>query len=169
MPADVRPVHSGEDDEVQLDESVDRALRLATSQAAGRPADTRLVLASVMRTHIQADWSRVWLEGGSLDVVESAEVVDPEGAPCQWRGYVVTGSCWTALDVATHIADDYDLGSVSPGLLTLGLVADPSFGAARALGVGDRISHHSLVTLVQDDVLDLSLEDLVLEEYLPTD
>jgi hypothetical protein len=148
--------------DVALSEAVQRALRQAVADLGpGEPLDTRTLLRRLIEAHGVGDWSRISLHFAGMTTLASADAVDP--APQQRGRYdqtPLTGSCTRALRTAVRLAVEYDMWPMAPGILALGLVADPESAAARGLGVVDEATHVRLVALVLEDLLNTNLNDL---------
>jgi len=145
-----------------LTEAVATGLRLAASdRPPDAPLDTRAALLGLMRADTVGEWQRIWLHTGGLDGVAGSKATDPDAEPGGlWENVPVTGSLADALDRAERIADRYRLRPLPPGVVTLGLLADPRSAASRALLAGTRLSRRELVDLVQDTLLGGALEGI---------
>jgi hypothetical protein len=145
-----------------LTEAVAAGLRLAASERPPHaPLDTRAALHGLMRADTAGEWERIWLHTGGLDGVAGSKATDPDAEPGGlWENVPVTGSLAEALDCAERIAGQYRLRPLSPGVVALGLIADPRAAASCALLEGTRLSRRELVDLVQDTLLGGALEGI---------
>jgi hypothetical protein len=145
-----------------VSDAVTNAMRHATtSRQAGMALDTKAILLALMQVDVYGDWSRIWLETGSPEMLarERAHDLD-ETASSYWEGTELTATLASAMRTAARITRQYDLEPMPVGVLALGLIANPATGAARALGVGDRVDHELLVDLIQETLIGTNLENL---------
>jgi hypothetical protein len=146
----------------QLDSVTADALRYAASlRHLGEGLDTCTVLLAVAQVHVRGRWDRIWLNcARSPEDIAAARgqsaMQDPADHPREsWNGIQLTATCAKALQTAARIGSRHNL-PIAPGVLVLGLLADPSTAAAKALGVGVTIEHDELLHLIEDDLLDVS-------------
>ncbi|MCK9900556.1 hypothetical protein MXD63_10770 [Frankia sp. Cpl3] len=139
---------------------------VTTSRRGGAPLDTRVMLLTIWDAHSSGRWSRIWLESRDPETIRRMEraagaVADPDPAPRGlWLGAPLTGTTRTALLAAEQVSNRWQLGLISPGILALGLVSDPSSSASRALTDGTPLTRRRLLTLIQEDVLGVTLDGL---------
>ncbi|MGV9410054.1 hypothetical protein ACWDOP_09075 [Nocardia sp. NPDC003693] len=144
---------------VPLHSTVVAALRSAAIARMGDPVDTRTLLVEIMRADIAGDWSRICLHAGDIEAIADKLVTDPMAVGLwHWENVQLTGRCAMALDIAWRLAHRYALWPIPAGLVVLGLIADDSVGAARALR--DGLSRPDLLDLVQSDVLGTTLSGI---------
>jgi hypothetical protein len=142
---------------VPLSARVEAALQDATSCRPGHTVQTRHLLLSLVHADAYADWNRIF-DFRDPDGLLTADVADPDlGTGGRWGEALLTVTCAEALRLAARIATEYNLLPMPPGVLALGLLADPRSGAARCLGVSTEAEHMRLIDLVQQDVLNSGL------------
>jgi hypothetical protein len=135
------------------------ALEFAAARRDGEPLGTADVLLGVIEADSAGSWETVQLRTRFVDSDDARAHPDPAaGAGGAWHDVPLTGSAADGLERAVRIAGDHELGSIPPGVLALGALADPESGAARMLLEDASITHAELLRLVQDDVLDVRLE-----------
>jgi WD40 repeat protein len=146
----------------QFDSIAADAMRYAASlRHLGEGLDTCTVLLAVAQVHVRGRWDRIWLNCArspeDIAVARGQSAMqDPADHPREsWNGIQLTATCAKALRTAAHIGSRHNL-PIAPGVLVLGLLADPSTAAAKALGVGVTIEHDELLRLIEDDLLDVS-------------
>jgi hypothetical protein len=143
----------------QFDSVAADAMRwAATLRRSGEALDTRMVLLAVALVHVRGRWERIWLHCSRTpeDIGRQREVLDPDDQPREsWNGIELTATCASALRAAARIGQRHDL-PIAPGILALGLLADPATAAAKVLGVGITIQHGDLLHLIEDDLLGTS-------------
>jgi hypothetical protein len=146
----------------QFDSVAADSMRHAESlRGFGEALDTCTVLLAVAQVHVRGRWDRIWLHCARSpeDIAaarQQSSAQDPADHPREiWNGIQLTATCAKALRTAARIGRRHDL-PIAPGVLVLGLVADPSTAASKALGVGVTISHDELLRLVEDELLDIS-------------
>ncbi|WP_089106151.1 Clp protease N-terminal domain-containing protein [Streptomyces hyaluromycini] len=147
--------------DLPLHSSVTQALRAAAP--TGPPVGTRELLVALMRADNAGEWHRIWLHCGNDEAVAAMPFQDPEQGPGGaaaglWESIPLTSACVTALEVAARLAKRYDMWPLPPGLLALGLVADDTCGASRALGQG--LGRLELIDLLQRAILGTTLSGL---------
>ncbi|MGW4536174.1 hypothetical protein ACWEOI_34970 [Nocardia sp. NPDC004340] len=141
------------------------ALRLAAVARAPAPVDTGDLLVALMRADGSGDWSRICLDTGDADAIERKGMIDrPSRGAGRWENARLTDQCAIALDVSGRLATRYRLWPIPVGLVVLGLIADESAAAARALHSG--LQRRELLDRVQSDVLGSMLDGI--EYTLPT-
>jgi len=148
---------------VECTEAVDTALRLAgvTARRLGQAVDTRTLLLAAMDADPAGRWDRIWLHSRGREAIEQAAVVDrptlPDG---QWNNIELTGACVAALRAAVRISQQYQTLPLPLGVLVLGLIADQTSAAARALDINNAERQQFMADLIQDDLLGVSLSNL---------
>jgi WD domain, G-beta repeat len=131
----------------------------AGAGASGRPVGTRDLLVALMRSDNAGEWHRVWLHSGDADAIEAKPLQDLAAeAAGTWQGMTLTRTCLYALEVSRRLSERYRMSPLPPGILALGLIADDTSAASRALG--DGLGRNDLITLVQDAVLGTRLGGL---------
>lgn len=144
---------------VPLHSTVVAALRGAAATRVPDPVDTHTLLVEIMRADMTGDWSRICLHAGDIEAIADKLVIDPVTVGVwHWENIQLTDRCAMALDIAWRLAHRYGLWPVPAGLVVLGLVADDSAAAARALR--DGMSRPQLLELVQSDVLGTTLSGI---------
>lgn len=144
---------------VPLSSPVVTALHAAGRRAAPRPVSTRDLLVELIRTDTTGAWSRITLRTGGPDRIARKPVADPAlGSSAVWERVTLNDSCAIALEVAHGLAARYGLMPVPVGVVALGLVADESSAAARALNAGP--ARAEILDLLQSEVLGLTLGGL---------
>ncbi|GAB0103964.1 hypothetical protein JMUB6875_29380 [Nocardia sp. JMUB6875] len=150
----LRPILPG----VPVHGTVDLALRATGAALAPRPLDTQALLITLMQADSAGQWYRLWLRTGGLETITGRVVLDPANyAAATWEGVPLTYACARALDIAGRLSQRYDIWPLTVGMLSIGLVADPSAGAAQALGPADR---DEVLEILQADVLGVRLTGL---------
>ncbi|MBB5915970.1 hypothetical protein BJY24_004882 [Nocardia transvalensis] len=145
--------------DLPLHPTVVNALWQARSQAGTQPVDSRDLLVALMRIETSGSWSRISLHCGDSDVLARKVVLDPAtGSSTHWEGIRLTDTCAEAVRTAVRLARRYSLQGVPPGMLALGLVADPSTAASQVLH--DGLGRRELLDILQSDVLGISLTGL---------
>lgn len=133
----------------------------AARSAAGHAVDTRDVLVALMRADAVGEWDRIALDFGSEETVRWAPVVDPRPGPAAvWGAVPISETCADALTRARLLAEAYETGLVSVGLMVIALVAQPDSAAAMALTGGDPRRNDALLAAVQDTIVGATLVDL---------
>lgn len=156
-----RPVAHDVRDGVLLSEAANAALELAASRRHGRPLETFGILQALIAMDTTGAWDTVQLRSTFVAAEASLPFRDRDGmAAGHWRRVPLTAAARAALAFAASTADDYRLFPTPPGLIALGLVADPDAGACRALLDEADIGHEELLSLLQDELLDTRLEGL---------
>ncbi|MFE5286324.1 hypothetical protein ACFRAQ_15270 [Nocardia sp. NPDC056611] len=141
------------------------ALRLAAVARAPAPIDTGDLLVALLRADGSGDWSRICLDTGDADAIERKGMIDrPSRGAGRWENVRLTDQCAIALEVSGRLATRYRLWPIPVGLVVLGLIADESAAAARALHAG--LQRRELLDRVQSDVLGSMLDRI--EHTLPT-
>ncbi|WP_040815646.1 hypothetical protein [Nocardia concava] len=140
---------------VPVQGTVDLALRATGAAVAPRALDTQALLITLMRADSAGQWYRLWLRAGGLETITGRVVLDPvDYAAATWEGIPLTYACARALDIAARLSQRYDIWPLTVGMVSIGLVADPSAGAAQALGTADR---DEVLEILQADVLGVRL------------
>lgn len=142
----------------QFDSVAAEAMRLAASLGGPDDAvDTRTALLALAYVHVLGKWDLIWLRSRYPDEIERQKGLrDPVDEPREaWHEIELTATCANSLRAAARIARRYG-GPIAPGALFLGLLADPTTAAARALGVGTAIEHDDLMNLAATELLNLS-------------
>lgn len=123
------------------------------------------VLHALFAVDTVGKWETVQLRTTFLAADGPSDFPDPLCAGAgAWENVPLTRSATDALLAAAEVARTYRLIPVPPGVLVLGLVADPRSGAARALLSDSDLPHAGLLHLIQDEALDTRLEGV--EELL---
>jgi WD40 repeat protein len=144
---------------VALHGTVIAALRSAGRKACGRPVGTRDLLVALMRSDSAGEWHRIWLNCGDSDAIEAKQGRDLAAeAAGTWEGIPVGGTCLHALDVSRRLSERYRMSPLPAGILALGLIADDTSAASRALGEG--LGRSDLTALIQDAILGTRLDGL---------
>jgi hypothetical protein len=149
--------------DVELAGPVEMALANAAALADrdNRPIDTRSLLLALMDADGHGRWERILFDIGGREAIARAAYYDPPMLPeGQWRSTRITGACATALTTAARIARQYQMLPVPVGVLALGLVADPASAATQALQINDLDRQAAVSTLIQDELIGVSLQDL---------
>lgn len=150
-PIALRPMLVG----VPVHGTVDLSLRATGAALAPRALDTQALLITLMRADSAGQWYRLWLRTGGLETITGRVVLDPANyAAATWEGVPLTYACARALDIAGRLSQRYDIWPLTVGMVSIGLVADPSAGAAQALGPADR---DEVLEILQSDVLGVRL------------
>ena len=154
--------------DVSVTESVIAALRHADDIARrrGRAVDTKTLMLALMDADAVGQWDRIWLYGGGRQPLEQAAGQDPPLAPFDHGNEGgQTGACATACMTAVRLSRQYGLFPMPPGVLALGLIADPSYVACAAMDLRDEQRHRNMTALIQQDLLGMSLEDVRLGTF----
>lgn len=140
----------------QFDSTASDAMRHAASMPRpGEAIDTRMILLAVARVHVRGRRDLIWLYCAHSpdDIASQQNARDPKVTPREaYDGMELTATCADGLRSAARIANRYDL-PIAPGILILGVLTDPTSGAARALGVRTTIEHGDLMRLVAEELL----------------
>jgi hypothetical protein len=132
-------------------------LELAAARRAGWPLDTFQILCALIEMD-EASWATVLLRTTYVTADNSDVYMDrPADIAGDWEGVPLTAHAAAACRVAAEISATYDLRPLPPGVLALGLVADPSSGASRALLEESDLSHTELADLLQHELLGAGL------------
>lgn len=121
----------------------------------GKPLNTRAVLLALARVHVRGRWDRIWLHCACSpdDIASQSATTDLADHPrTSWNGVEFTAACADAFRTAARLSHRHHL-PITPGVLLLGLVADPDTAAAKALGVGVTIPHEDLIGLIESDLI----------------
>ena len=124
------------------------------------PLSTVGLIVAIITVDTLGVWENIQLNSNFLDLGAVSEFPDP--APESrgvWNGVPLTATATTSLGIAAKIAVDYLLLPIPSGVLALGLLSNPLSGAAQALLDGAEITHERLLELVQEDILDVTLND----------
>lgn len=152
---------------VLLSIASEQALELAAARRDGQVLSTIRLLLGILAADADGSWSGVELQATYLDADDASRFPDPSPEPAgAWHGVALTATATAALSVAASVASEYHLVPVPPAVLALGLLADPEAGATRALLSESALTHPELLELVQDEVLDVTLERLDLDSLL---
>lgn len=145
-----------------LTETVESALRAAAAQAGrrDRPLDTKTLLVALMDADPAGRWDRIWLESRSREAIEQAGYEDPPLPVCHWNNVAMTGACARAFETAWRVSQQYRLTPLQLGVLVLGLIADKSSAASRALNIDDQDQQTSMARLIQENLIGTDLPDL---------
>jgi hypothetical protein len=149
-------------------ETVITALHHATDIARrrGRATDTKTLMLALMDADATGRWNRIELNGGSRQAIEQAAVEDPPLSPFDQRNNSgLTGACATALMTAVRLSRQLQLDPMPPGVLALGLIADRSNAACRALAIGDEERQRYMANMISEELLGISLGDLRLGTF----
>jgi Zn-dependent protease with chaperone function len=141
---------------IPLSDITQRALAAAAqaTAASGTLLDTSSLLLQLIRLDMRARWDRICLTTGGTDMLEERRVPDEIAKSQIWHeGAQLTVACAKAMATAENTRRRYGFESLPAGVLALSLVADAGNGAARTLGVPERISHHELSEQIQRDIV----------------
>jgi hypothetical protein len=146
-------------DDEQLSLTALDALEVAASRGDGRPLGTLDILLGVLRVDVTWGWESVQVESGfvSEDDLDLYFDPDPE-ARGKWHDFELTGTATDALAMAGRIAAQCRMLPLPGGVLVLGLLSSPTSAASRALLDGASIDHSRLLGLIQQNVLDTTLD-----------
>jgi len=132
-------------------------LELAATRRDGWPLDTFQILCSLIEMD-EASWATVLLRTTYVTANDSELYMDrPTHIAGDWEGVPLTTHAAAACRVAAEISATYDMHPLPPGVLALGLVADPSSGASRALLEDSDLTHTELTDLLQHELLGAGL------------
>lgn len=127
--------------------------------AAGRTAvHSGSLVAALARASTAARWDELWLASSSTPQCVGAVPDTVARSRVHWRGCPLSITAACAVQGALRLARTYDLGPVSPGLLTLAILRDPRAGATRAMSAGRPEVLGRLLEVCQDDLLGVSLD-----------
>jgi hypothetical protein len=148
-------------DDVLLSLTVINALEVAAARRDGRPLGTLDILLGILGIDLTWGWESVQIEASFVTQDDVERFADPQPqAKGHWHNVPLTTTATRALQTAAAIADRYKLEPMPGGALALGLLADPRSAASLALLANTSISHQRLLVLIQENVLDTSLEGL---------
>jgi hypothetical protein len=145
---------------VKFSEFAGAALRQAAEAAlqASAMLDTTYVLLALLNADTMARWNRIFLTSGNLQGLECSLAHDsPEQTRISFHDAELTPACIKVMRTAEELRRLNRFEVIDLGLLALALVADPSTGAARTLGVPSRIEHGELLLQIHRDVLGLEI------------
>lgn len=132
-------------------------LELAAERRAGWPLDTFQILCALIEMD-EASWATVLLRTTYVTADSSDVYMDrPADIAGDWEGVPLTAHAAAACRVAAEISATHDLRPLPPGVLALGLVADPSSGASRALLEESDLTHGELADLLEQELLGAGL------------
>jgi hypothetical protein len=145
--------------ETMLAETVERALHTAADEARRRaqPIDTRTLLVALMEADQAGRWDRICLNSRSREAIKQADYYDPLLPPCQWNNVTLTRACAAAFETAWRLSLQYRQTPLQLGILVLGLIADESSAASRALNIDDQGRQTMMAQLVQEDLIGTNL------------
>lgn len=136
---------------IELTSSVSAALELAVrATSRGEPVNTRTILTALIACDRSGYWSQFIIDESAM----SFERTDAVGR--SYREVPLTEACAGALAFASHLASTYGMLPMPPGVLALGLIADPLSDAALSF-VG--LSHVEITTQIQEQILGTELID----------
>jgi hypothetical protein len=143
------------------------ALEISSSACSEGPLGTSGILLGIIAADSSGAWEEIQLKTAFTTPAQAAALdrEEPRGSS-SWRGVPLTAPAARALRCARQIANAYEMTTVPAAVLALGLLADPSNGAVRALCTESGTAHGELIELVQDAALGTRLErlDTVLRE-----
>jgi hypothetical protein len=153
------PAHGLQLAGLPLTETVESGLRAAAAEAGrrGQSIDTKTLLVALMDVDPDGEWDRIWLYGRSREAIEQAAYQDPPLPVCQWDKMVMTGACAGAFKTAWRVSQEYQRTPLQLGFLVLGLIADESSAASRALNIDNQDRQIFMAKLVQEDLIRSSL------------
>ncbi|MEV6773549.1 hypothetical protein AB0N05_33450 [Nocardia sp. NPDC051030] len=144
---------------VPMHSTVELALRAAAAQTIPEPLNTQRLLVTLMRADSSGQWYRLWLHAGGIKAITGKFVLDPTNyTAATWDGVPLTFACARALDISARLSHRYDIWPLTVGMVTIGLIADQSSGAAQALT--DNLDRETLLEILQTDVLGVRLTNL---------
>ncbi|GIE29585.1 hypothetical protein Ait01nite_026300 [Actinoplanes italicus] len=150
--------------ELSFSSRAERGIQLAVAEmSAGQQLTTGRLLAALVRADPLLSWERVWLHTGGFDPVRLAgapDRADETGDTPTWRGVPVSGRLEYSMRVARRIGDRYRLRSGSTGVLTLALLAERGNGATEVLLGSGELSHAALLSRIQLEILEMTLDNL---------
>lgn len=136
-------------------------LEFAAARRDGHALSSLAILVGLITADADGAWEGVQLQTSYLGEEDVARVDDPAPEPAgEWHGVPLTATATAGLETAVRIAAEYHLVPVPAGALAIGLLAQRDSAACRALLDGAAVTHAQLLDLVQDDVLDVTLEGL---------
>lgn len=142
--------------QIPLSDITERALAAAARAATanGTLLDTTGLLLQLMRLDMKARWNRIFLTTGDLYSLDARRIPDEMARSRFWHeGAQLTIACARAVLAAEDTRRRYGFESLAEGVLALCLVADPGNGAARTLGIPEKISHEELSDKIQRDII----------------
>ncbi len=141
--------------------SVDDAIGLATERTGpDSPLQTAALFVAIARSDLTSPWNYLALSVGAFEQLQETMYHDPNGSPVgTWRGRSISGDLASALRYAQRLVESYELTTLTPTLLALSLVSDPSSGAAATLLRGSDLTHQQLIRLINDEIASPSLAD----------
>ena len=144
---------------IPLTETVESALRTAAAEAGrrGQPIDSLAVLVALMDADSAGDWHRIWLYSRSREAIEQTGYEDQPLPGGWWNNVALTQACSAAFDTAWRVSQQYQLTPLQVGVLILGLIADETSAAARALNIDNQDRKNFMAELVQEDLIGISL------------
>ena len=148
-----------------LTETVESALNAAADIADrhGQPIDTKTLLVSLMDADPAGRWDRICLYSRSREDIEQASDKDPPLPSCRWNNVVLTGACVRAFETAWRVSLQYQRTPLQLGVLILGLIADKSTAASRALNITGQGQQENMTQIIQEDLIGTTLIGLRLD------
>jgi hypothetical protein len=148
-------------DDSLLSLTVINALEIAAARRDGRPMGTLDILLGILGVDLTWGWESVQIEASFVTQDDVERFADPRPqADGHWHNVPLSATATQALRTAAAIASQYKLAPMPGGALALGLLADPRSAASAALLAHSSIGHERLLGLIQENVLDTSLEGL---------
>lgn len=127
-------------------------LELAVTRRAGWPLDTFQILCALIEMD-EASWATVLLRTYVTADDSDLYMDRPADSAGDWEGVPLTAHAAAVCRVVAEIGATYDMRPLPPGVLALGLVADPSSGASRALLEESDLKHTELTDLLLHELL----------------
>jgi hypothetical protein len=148
-------------DDALLSLTVVNALEIAAARRDGQPMGTLDILLGVLGVDLTWGWESLQIEASFVTQDDVERFADPQPGPDgHWHNVPLSSTATQALRTAAAITSRYKLLPMPGGALALGLLADPRSAASMALLANTSISHERLLELVQENVLDTTLEGL---------
>jgi hypothetical protein len=148
-------------DDALLSLTVVNALEIAAARRDGRPMGTLDILLGILSVDLTWGWESVQIEASFVTQDDVGRFTDPQPQPDgNWHNVPLTATATEALRTAAKVTSQYKLLPMPGGALALGLLADPGSAASAALLANASVSHDRLLTLIQENVLDTTLDGL---------
>jgi hypothetical protein len=148
-------------DDALLSLTVVNALEIAAARRDGRPMGTLDILLGILSVDLTWGWESVQIEASFVTQDDVERFADPQSQPDgHWHNVPLSATATKALQTAAEVTSQYKLLPMPGGALALGLLADPRSAASAALLANTSTSHERLLTSIQENVLDTTLEGL---------
>lgn len=143
-----------------LTETVAAALHAATANRRGKPVDTKTLLVALMDADSFGRWDRIWLHSRDRNAIAEAGYEDPPLPVYRRDNIILSQACGRAFETAGRLSSQSPRTPLQLGFLVLGLIADASSAASRALNIDSEDRQALMAKLVQEDLIGADLDGL---------